>query len=231
MGRHKKGSGSVRDYADKRRKDAKRLYIQRLGSITDSEIARMLGVARQTVGKWHKADGWNDDLVKAKDAAAKATAQAAATAASSETVQALTSLLQKEIEDSLQNMRLVNALVRKKLFKHDAAGRPIKDVEGRNQLNDSLSTVQLGSLVRTLGECFKNFRLATGQSTENTGINAKLSGGTAPRSGEDHAFVEKLEQTLGDIAKGNSAEAQTKLLAMVHAFPPLNAAEGGGANG
>ena len=55
------------------RDKALKIYMEMEGSITNKELAKIVGVSPATVSKWKEQDGWDDQLKLMKDADIRAT--------------------------------------------------------------------------------------------------------------------------------------------------------------
>ncbi len=67
---HAKGSAAPGMVVRKKaaRDQALKIYMELEGSITNKELAKRVGVSPATVSKWKEQDGWDDQLMLAKDA-------------------------------------------------------------------------------------------------------------------------------------------------------------------
>ena len=55
------------------RKKALEVYLQALGNISDSSVAEAVGVNRQTIAKWRKADLWAETSAETRQNVSKKT--------------------------------------------------------------------------------------------------------------------------------------------------------------
>ena len=193
------------------REHAKRLYIENMGDITDTVLAKETGVNRNTVGKWRKDDGWAAQVEEIKQRAGKKVAEKQAKKVAEQADAIFNEL-------SATN-RLVALAARRKMMVLDPSGRPVLDSNGLPMTNDKLSSSELRSLAATMTDCQRFFRLQFGQHTEITKNDV---------SGEVSAKVDdQFDKAIEKIMKTGDEEAQAELVKMMQSRQKIMAAGGG----
>lgn len=193
-----------------KRTEARRLYLERLGEISASELGRLVGANRNTVARWIRADDWDREVAEIKHLAGSKTVENLSNK--------LAERLEADVTDALDNMRLMNAILRMKLVKTDANGRPIMDETGRKVPNTELSPKELRALMSTAATYFEKLRLVRGESTENKAVAGEMA--VTGGKGEEE-IIAKMNETLEKIAKTGGRVPHDQFLALIHAVPGL----------
>jgi len=187
---------------------AKNLYLEKMGEISDSQIARLVGCNRNTVKAWKEKGNWPALLADIQHAADKKTVERAATKIAD----------QSEIfyDEIFAVMRLAGLYARKHMLQFDDHGRPIKDAQGQPMFRVGLTPNDVRNLISTMESCQRMQRLHTGQSTANN--NNKISGEVVNRRpvGE-----EQFEKAVKKVLETGDAEAQDALLKMIESRQKL----------
>jgi len=186
---------------DDRINKAKQLFIEKRGKISDSQMARIIGVHRVTIGKWKKLGNWEGLVAEMQQALDKKLVEKAATKYAAQSDQMF--------EEIFTNMRLLALAARKKILEHDERGRPLVDANGQPKLRESLSPTDIRSLSTTMEVYHRMTRLQSGQSTENT--DSRVSGDFTTRSAGGDLFEKAVRAiiTSGDV---NAQDALTQMV-------------------
>ena len=182
---------------------AKTIYMEKLGKVSDSHLARLLGVHRVTVGKWRKAGGWNVLATELLQAADKKTTERATSKY----------LEQMDIafEEMFANLRLLNLAIRKRIMEVDDRGRPILDASGQPNFNPKMTSTDIRNYAGTMETYQRMYRLQAGKSTQNT--DSRVSGEMVAYTKDDELF----EKALRQIAQHGDADGQDALQKYVEA--------------
>jgi hypothetical protein len=185
---------------------AKEIYLEKLGDIPVTQIARKLGVHRVTVAKWKEDDSWDEKLTEARHLADK------------KVTEKIASRLAKEIDPRYENvfkaMDGLNKISFSKLFKRGPGGAFLRDEEGRFLPNEDLSPTEIRQLMAANEIYLKSIRLVQGSSTENQAVNQTVNGHVEHEVKGLGAF----DKLLIDILQTGSMESQEKLMKIAVAF-------------
>ena len=182
--------------ADERFARAQAHYLEKLGQISDVQLAKKMGVHRNTIKKWKTKGNWDALVTQTQQSVDKKLTESAATKIVKETDAVL-----KEIDT---NMRLLSLAARKKMIMEDENGRPILDANGHPKINPALSAASIRSLVGCMETYQKMVRLRAGLSTENSRITGEMQ--TTTKSDD------QFDKRMAEIMATGDPEGQ-KLLA------------------
>ena len=198
---------------DDRINKAKKLFLDKQGAISDSQLARIIGVHRGTIAAWKKAGGWNVLVAEIKHAIDKKVVEKAVVKYAEQSDQMF--------EEIFTNMRLLSLAARRKILQHDEKGRPLMDGTGQPLLHVGLSPADIRALSSTMEVYHRMTRLQAGQSTENT--DTRMTGDMTTRSADPDPFEKAVRAS---VTSGN-ADAQDALAQLVELHQKVLAGSGG----
>lgn len=143
---------------------AEKLFIESLGRMNMTEIAKEVGISHCTLIKWEKKYRWRERVSTIE----RKIEEAVIDKIKQETADKIVEELHRDI--SFCNRLGEHLLLH--LFKHDKDGRIIKDEQGKSLFNTSLSPTDLDKLMAAREKKVKLLRLIQGQSTENLNTNS-----------------------------------------------------------
>ena len=191
--------------ADVRKKlqRAKRLFLASMGSATNTDLARQVGLVRQTISKHRRKENWDAELHAVKLKTTEKIVERASEDISSEI---------------LKFLKGVQTLCNEKLLAKDKDGNYLRDESGNLLPNKDLRPGELLQLAKAAGYHLKNYRLVAGQSTSNELI-ANV-GGHSHRPEHDTGMVGSLGSLIDRINSSPDGfpEAQAKLYELARVF-------------
>lgn len=189
---------------DDRMEKAKRLFLEKMGHISDVQMSKHIGVHRNTIKSWKTKGNW-----EALVADIQHKADTKVTERTSDELADQAGIVFKEV---FATARLLALTARRKVLVTDEKGRPMKDVTGQPMTNeDKLSASDIRSLMNALEIGQRITRLQLGQSTENK--NSHISGEVTTTSKTDAQFGKAMDK----IIETGDSEGQEALAALVQA--------------
>ena len=168
MARRKKKNYANTSMIKQKMDRAHKIFLEKRGHITNTELAEIVGTTRQTIAK-HRADGkWDVELEQLR--------QEVSTSLTGKIIAATVDAFDPLYKDAVDNLKGLNTIIRLKLFKRNNAGEILRNMDGTPQINDALRPKDIAQLVRASSEFVKTIRLISGQSTDNVASNTQVNG-------------------------------------------------------
>jgi hypothetical protein len=168
VARKKKGNYANTSMIKQKVDKAHKMFLQKQGNITNTEMGEAVGTTRQTIAK-HRADGkWDVELEQLK--------QEISTNITGKIVNATVEEFSPIYKDAVENLKAFNTFIRLKLLKQNKDGDVLRNMDGTPKINDALKPKDIGILVRASGEYVRTMRLLTGESTDNVATDQQITG-------------------------------------------------------
>lgn len=199
---------------------AKAKYLESAGTLSLVQLAKEMGVTRQTLAKWKEEDKWDEAATEVKQDVDTKLKKAVAAS--------LFEDLEPEYKEISNNLRVVNGAITQILWKRDRDGRVVRNEDGVPMINDTLSTKEFKHIAGIMATNLRTMRLLAGQSTENIDQETRHTGKvehehTHHTKGILDECIEKME--TGELG---SVEGQEALCKLAEAFQDFREAIGHG---
>lgn len=183
------------------RDEAKRIFVESAGKISFTEIAKRVGVNRNSVARWAKNEKWGMAAAGVERAVAKEIEDRVA--------KSYADKVGPLLDEAIGTMRIMAHFARVKAINHDAAGRPIVDASGAPQPAPGLSETGLNTLMNVITTYYKTLRLHSGMTTDNMNVGGHVTKEVTIK--DDDQFTKAISK----VAVDGDKELQDMMITML----------------
>ena len=180
-----------------KRIQAEKAYLESYGDVNFSEMARRLGVHRQTISRWKQAGDWDRKLAAMQQSVAEKTIEKISDKISDQ--------IEKNFRVDSEHLDILDKILFLQLIERDDQGNPIRGADGLLRPNSKLSPIELQRVANTRHQISTTRRMILGLPTSYDKVDQNVKGSIETKSTVT-ATINETNQFIAELIQSGDAD-------------------------